>query len=96
MEPSNLLFILSDQHNRDTLGCYGHPTIQTPNLDALAAYGVEGFRIAYDQRKDISSSNQVLYSDQRVTLDRLEYSIQVNAQSDPRPFTTDLQQIAYG
>jgi hypothetical protein len=66
-----------------------------PILVACAAYGVEGFRIAYDQRNDISSSNQVLYSDQRVTLDRLEYSIQVNAQSDPRPFTTDLQQIAY-
>ena len=46
MEPSNLLFILSDQHNRDTLGCYGHPTIQTPNLDALAARGVR-FDAAY-------------------------------------------------
>ncbi len=66
-----------------------------PILVACAAYGVEGFRIAYDQRNDLTSSNQVLYSDQRVTLDRLEYSIQVNSQSDPRPFTTDLQQIAY-
>ncbi|MEC9010685.1 MAG: sialidase family protein, partial [Planctomycetota bacterium] len=49
-----------------------------PILVACAAYGVEGFRIAYDQRNDLTSSNQVLYSDQRVTLDRLEYSIQVN------------------
>ena len=46
MQPSNLLFILSDQHNRDTLGCYGHPTIQTPNLDALAGRGVR-FDAAY-------------------------------------------------
>jgi len=46
MQPANLLFILSDQHNRDTLGCYGHPTIQTPNLDGLAARGVR-FDAAY-------------------------------------------------
>ena len=65
-----------------------------PTLVACAAQGVEGFRIAYDQR-NITSSNQVLYSDQRVTLDRMEYSIQVDGQSDPRPFTTDVQQIAY-
>jgi hypothetical protein len=30
-----------------------------------------------------------------VKIDRLEYSIQVHGQSDPRPFSTDLQQIAY-
>jgi len=46
MHPSNLLFILSDQHNRDTLGCYGHPLVQTPNLDALAARGAR-FAAAY-------------------------------------------------
>ena len=44
--PGNLLFILSDQHNRDTLGCYGHPLVETPHLDALAARGVR-FRSAY-------------------------------------------------
>ena len=46
MAPAHLLFVLSDQHNRDTLGCYGHPTIQTPHLDALAARGVR-FDAAY-------------------------------------------------
>lgn len=46
MQPTNLLFILSDEHNRDTLGCYGHPMVQTPNLDALAARGVR-FDSAY-------------------------------------------------
>lgn len=45
-QPANLLFILSDQHNRDTLGCYGHPLVETPHLDALAARGVR-FRSAY-------------------------------------------------
>jgi hypothetical protein len=65
-----------------------------PMLVACAAPNVEGFRIAYDQR-NIDSSNQVLYSDQRVHSDRMEYSIQVGSQSNPRPFSTDVQQIAY-
>jgi choline-sulfatase len=35
----NLLFILSDNHNRDLLGCYGDPLIRTPNIDRIAAAG---------------------------------------------------------
>ncbi len=46
MQPKNLLFIMSDEHRRDTLGCYGHAQIRTPNLDALAASGVR-FSDAY-------------------------------------------------
>ncbi|MBM83289.1 MAG: sulfatase [Planctomycetaceae bacterium] len=46
MRPTNLLFILSDEHNRDMLGCYGHPMVQTPNLDRLAENGVR-FDAAY-------------------------------------------------
>ena len=42
----NLLFILSDQHARDVAGCYGHPMVQTPHLDALAARGTR-FANAY-------------------------------------------------
>jgi len=40
MTPSNTLFILSDEHSRRVLGCYGHEMIRTPHLDALAARGV--------------------------------------------------------
>ncbi len=39
MQPTNFLFILSDQHRRDVTGCYGKPVVQTPHLDALAARG---------------------------------------------------------
>ncbi len=46
MKPQNLLFILSDEHNRDCLGCYGHSLVETPHLDALAARGVR-FDAAY-------------------------------------------------
>src|SRR5712671_4359645 len=46
MKSANLLFILSDEHSRRVLGCYGHKMIRTPNLDRLAARGVR-FSDAY-------------------------------------------------
>ena len=39
MTPGNLLLILSDEHARPALGCYGNPIVRTPNLDRLAARG---------------------------------------------------------
>ena len=36
----NILFIFSDQHRHDVLGCAGHPLVQTPNLDRLADWGM--------------------------------------------------------
>jgi arylsulfatase len=36
----NILFILADQHNAKVLGHKGHPDVQTPNLDRMAAQGV--------------------------------------------------------
>ncbi|MDR2757029.1 MAG: sulfatase-like hydrolase/transferase, partial [Planctomycetaceae bacterium] len=47
-KPFNLLFIMTDQHRYDVLGCAGNPVIKTPNLDALAADGVR-FTSAYTQ-----------------------------------------------
>ncbi|MFF0049188.1 sulfatase-like hydrolase/transferase [Streptomyces sp. NPDC005498] len=35
----NILFLMTDQHRVDTLGCYGNPHVATPNLDRLAATG---------------------------------------------------------
>jgi len=40
MKPTNLLFIMSDEHNPRLLGAMGHPIIKTPHLDRLAARGV--------------------------------------------------------
>ena len=38
--PTNLILFQSDNHNRDLLGCYGHPLVKTPNLDRIASNGV--------------------------------------------------------
>jgi choline-sulfatase len=46
VKPANLLFIMSDEHNKHVLGCYGHPLIRTPNLDRLAERGTR-FTNAY-------------------------------------------------
>ena len=45
-EAENLLFILSDQHNVNVMGCSGNEAARTPNLDALAARGTR-FANAY-------------------------------------------------
>ncbi len=46
MEPQNLVFIMSDEHNAKALGCYGHPMVRTPHIDRLAASGTR-FANAY-------------------------------------------------
>ena len=40
MKRPNILLIMSDEHDPAVTGCYGHPLVQTPNLDRLAAQGV--------------------------------------------------------
>ena len=46
MRATNLLIIMSDEHNPKALGCYGHPLVKTPHIDALAAKGTR-FSAAY-------------------------------------------------
>lgn len=46
MSGFNVLFLFSDEHRQDALGCAGHPVVRTPNLDALAARGTR-FSTAY-------------------------------------------------
>jgi N-acetylglucosamine-6-sulfatase len=36
----NIIFILGDNHHYQTMGCAGHPFIQTPGMDRLAREGV--------------------------------------------------------
>jgi choline-sulfatase len=46
--PTNVLFILSDEHTRRVLGSYGNRIVRTPHLDALATRGTR-FASAYCQ-----------------------------------------------
>ncbi len=45
-KPLNVLVLMSDEHNPKFLACAGHPFIQTPHLDGLAARGTR-FSQAY-------------------------------------------------
>ena len=60
-EVRNILFIMADQLRADYLSCYGHPTIRTPNLDALAAQGVR-FTRAYCQSPICGASRMSFYT----------------------------------
>lgn len=39
-ERPNILVLMSDQHSKRQLGCYGDPLVRTPNLDRLASEGM--------------------------------------------------------
>ena len=57
----NILFLMIDQLRYDYLGCTGHPTIRTPNIDALAARGVR-FDRAYVQSPICGPSRMSFYT----------------------------------
>ena len=42
----NILIIMPDQLRADSLSCAGHPIVKTPNIDKIAAEGVQ-FSKAY-------------------------------------------------
>lgn len=60
-EPRNVLWIMADQLRWDYLSCYGHPTLDTPNIDALAARGVR-FERAYVQSPICGASRMSYYT----------------------------------
>lgn len=57
----NVLWIMADQLRFDYLSCYGHPYLQTPHVDALAARGVR-FTNAYVQSPVCGPSRMSAYT----------------------------------
>lgn len=39
-DQASFILFITDQHRADHLGCYGHPVLKTPNIDAIASRGV--------------------------------------------------------
>jgi N-sulfoglucosamine sulfohydrolase len=57
----NIVLIVSDDHGREAVGCYGNKVIRTPNIDALAKEGVL-FTNAFATVPSCSPSRSVLLS----------------------------------
>ncbi len=57
----NILFIMCDQLGSDYLSCYGHPSLETPNINSLAASGVR-FNRAYCQAPLCGPSRASFYT----------------------------------
>ena len=64
--PRNILFIMADQLRWDYLAGTGHPSIKTPNIDALAARGIR-FTNAYAQSGICGPSRMSFYTGRYVT-----------------------------
>lgn len=62
----NILFIMCDQLRYDYLSCAGHKTLQTPNIDALAARGVR-FSNTYVQSPICGPSRMSFYTGRYVS-----------------------------
>lgn len=57
----NVLFIMCDQLRFDYLSCYGHPRLDTPNIDSIARNGVR-FTNAYVQSPVCGPSRMSTYT----------------------------------
>ncbi len=57
----NVLLLISDNQCWFDMGCYGHPLVKTPNLDALAARGVR-FEQGFATTASCGPSRAVMYT----------------------------------
>ena len=52
MDKPNIIYIQSDQHTFDIMGCAGDDIVETPNLDRLVSNGskAEGLKTVYPSK----------------------------------------------
>ena len=61
--PPNILLIISDDHSQSSMGCYGDPVVQTPNLDRLGREGMR-FTSAFVTSPQCSPSRSSIFTGQ--------------------------------
>ena len=61
--PPNIIFLLTDDHRWDALGCAGNRIVRTPNIDAMAAGGVR-FTNAFVTTSICATSRASIFSGQ--------------------------------
>src|SRR5699024_1068829 len=99
-EPMNVLFLMTDQHRVDTLGCYGGSPTHTPVLDALAARGTV-FERAYTPTAICTPARASLltgcYPFEHGMVGNPEWSAGARADLEPqtRTFAGDLHRAGY-
>jgi arylsulfatase A-like enzyme len=92
MSRPNILFITLDQWRGDCLGSAGHPVVETPNLDRLAAEGVR-FTSHYAQSAPCGPSRASLLTG---TYQHVHRSVQNGAPLDARFTNVALEARAAG
>jgi arylsulfatase len=78
--PPNVLMICCDHLRADNLGCNGHPVIQTPQIDKLAAQGVN-FQRALSECPVCVPARRILMTG------RNPYHIHMDRNKDTQPFS---------
>jgi arylsulfatase A-like enzyme len=98
----NVLFLVTDQHRADCLGCYGNGIVRTPNIDRLAATGVR-FTNAFSPTPTCAPARACILTGLRAHRHGLyfnpEYQPRNGGRQDPEPsarfFSEDLKEAGW-
>lgn len=77
--PLNVIYILTDQHRWNALGCYGNRIVQTPHIDRLADEGVR-FLHAYTPTAICGPARASLFTG----MFPVAHGVQINAERSSR------------
>jgi arylsulfatase len=87
-QPPNIVLVMSDQHRADMIGCAGDPVVKTPNMDRLAAEGINFMR-AYCQGPLCMPARASLLTERYVR----DHGVFENSSQVPRDMPTFVQRL---